>query len=146
MPTRDLRSNRILARCFLRLVPLWGFILIFAGVVLAHDAGVTRRPGTLRESFDRKLVLHSLPMWTMTAADLATTEYAIGTGRFREANPLMRNRTVRIAVQPAVNVGTMFLSAYLRKRGVRAWWLPMHLVATGHSVGFSINLARLRAR
>ncbi len=144
MPTRDLRSNRILARCFSRLAPVLGFVFIFAGVVLAHDAAVTGRPRTLRESFDRKLVLHSLLMWTMTAADLATTEYAIGTGRFREANPLMRNRAVRLTVTPAVNVGTMFLSAYLRKRGVRAWWLPMHLVATGHSVGFSVNLMQLR--
>lgn len=52
-------------------------------------------------------------------ADISTTEYALGTGRYREANPLMRgiaNRPIRASlVKGGYAVGTSYLLLKLHR-------------------------------
>ncbi len=99
---------------------------------------------TLRQAFDRELVVASMPMWLMTAADLTATEYCIANLSCRESNRLCPTRARRIGISVGLNVSQMFMAAFLRKHRVRVWWLPMHIVAGAHSVGLVVTLGSIR--
>jgi hypothetical protein len=80
---------------------------------------------------------------TSSAADLATTEWALSRPGVREANPVMSEPAVRMAVKAVGTLGVLAGSRQLERHGHRGWSKALRITVIVVWSGAAINNAIL---
>lgn len=78
-----------------------------------------------------------------TALDVATSRVAIQRGGV-EANPVLKNQAVSLAVNTVLTYAIVRYSSHLKERGVRNWYMPMRIWSAIHLSAAGWNLMEMR--
>ena len=94
--------------------------------------------------WDKQFTAYTAALWAATVLDVETTRSALDNCvGCQEGNPMFGDDPSRgriYAVMAPINVGVMWLSYRMKKRGSKWWMMPMLAPTTGHGIAASLNL------